>query len=194
MVSIEVILLTGSLITGLNTTGIFSTDKGNKEEALKTLRILARMSDNKVSLDEVDLKYEERKLSYLEQITYFVPHPTMMKETLLGMSVWFVVALLFYSYQFGWGKMGTELHSIYIVANVGDALSTVIAVPLCRLLGRRKSLLFSLMCVVTMNAVASLDASFTDDWNLEHDASMLGSVGAGTAFALIYLFICTRGS
>ena len=166
----------------------FSLIKGKKDEAFNTLKVLAKMSDNEVSLDKVDLVYEERNQSYLEQIKDFRQHPNMRRETLLGMSVWFMVALFFYSYQFGWSKMGTELHSIYFFAAVGEAISFIIAVPLCKVLGRRKSLIFSFMSVVVMNAVASLDVKFTDDWSLEHLASMLGSIGAGTAFVLMYLY------
>ena len=146
------------------------------------------MSDNKVPLDKVELLYEERKQSYLEQIKDFRQHPNMRRETLLGMSVWFMVALFFYSYQFGWSKMGTELHGIYFFAALGEAIAFVIAVPLCRVLGRKKSLIFSFMSVVVMNAVAALDVRFSEDWSLEHLASMLGSIGAGTAFVLVYLY------
>ena len=166
----------------------FSLVKGRKEEALKTLQVLAKLSGNKVSFDKVDLVYEERKQSFLKQIKDFIPHPNMTRETLLGMSVWFMASLVSYSYQFGWSKIGNDLHSIYCFAALGEGLSFVISVPFCRLFGRKKAILFFFMSVIVMNAVASLDVKFNDDWSLEHLASMLGSIGAAAAFVLMYLY------
>ena len=165
----------------------FSLIQGNKEEALKTLEKMAKLSGNEVSFDKVDLIYEERKQSYLEQIKDFKPHPTMRKETLLLISVWFIVALVSYSYQFGWSKIGNELHSIYLFVVLGKAIAFVSTVPICRLFGRRKALLFTFLWVIVMNAIASLDVKFNDDWSLEHLASMLGSIGTTVAFMLTYL-------
>ena len=167
----------------------FSLIKGRKEEAMETLKVLAEMSNNKIALDKIDLVFEKRDQSYLEQIKDFRSHPHMRRETLLGMSVWFTVALITISYQFGWSKIGAglELHSIYLIAAMGNSISYIVAVPLCRLLGRKKSLLFSLAWVIIMNGVASLDVKFSADWALEHVASIMGSMGASTAFVLAYL-------
>ena len=165
----------------------FSLIKGRKEEALKTLEILALASNNDVCLEKIDLVYEERKQSYLEQIKDFRSHPNMTRETLLGMGVWLIVSLVDYSYQFGWSKIGNDLHSIHLFVALGTAISGVIAVPLCRFLSRKKAILFIFVWVIVMNGIASLDVKFSSDWSLEHLASMLGSIGITTEFLLIYL-------
>jgi MFS family permease len=166
----------------------FSLLKGRNEEAKKTLRLLAQMSDNKVSFDKIDLVYEEKNQSYFEQMKDFKGHPKMLKETLLGMCAWFIVALVSFSYQFGWSKFGNDLHSIYSFAAFGEGLSFIIAMLCCRLLGRKKATLFFFLSVIAMNAVAMLDVKFDNNWSLEQLVSMIGNIGAGAAFVMMYLF------
>ena len=166
----------------------FSLLKGKEEESKKTLKVLARLSGTNVSLDKVDLVYEEKDQSYVEQIKDFKSHPTMLKETLTGMIIWFIVSLIFYSYQYGWSKMGHGLHSIYSFSALGEAISFVIPVPCCRLLGRKKATIFFFGLIVVMNGLAMLNVKLADEWNLEHLASLIGSIGGGAAYNLMFLY------
>ena len=168
----------------------FSLIKGKKEEAMKTLQVLAQLSGSKVSLDTIDLIYEERNQSYLKQIKDFKPriHPTMLKETLLGMVVWFMVSLISYSYQFGWSKIGNDLHSIYFFAALGDGIAYSTSVLGCRLLGRKKATFFYFGVVILMNLLAMLDVRFTATWSLEHLVSIIGNIATSSAFVMMYLY------
>lgn len=162
--------------------------KGKEEEAKKTLERLARLCNNKISFARTGLAYEKRDQSYRGQIRDFKIHPTMLKETLLGMSIWFMVALVSYSYQFGWSKIGKDLYSIYCFASLGEAISFIVYWPCCKWLGRRKATMFFFMLIIAMNALAMFNIKFTEVWSLEHVASMIGSIGAGAAFTMIYLY------
>ena len=168
----------------------FSLIKGKKEEAMKTLQVLAQLSGSKISLDTIDLIYEERNQSYLKQIKDFKPrtHPTMLKETLLGMVVWFMVSLISYSYQFGWSKIGNDLHSIYFFAALGDGVAYSTSVLGCRLLGRKKATFFYFGVVILMNLLAMLDVRFTATWSLEHLVSIIGNIATSSAFVMMYLY------
>ena len=164
--------------------------KGKIGEVKKTLRLLARLCNKKISFEYTDFLYEkrERDQSYWEQIKDFKTHPIMLKETLLGMSVWFMVALVSYSYQFGWSKIGKDLYSIYCFASLGEAIAFIVYWPCCKWLGRRKGTMFFFLLIIAMNALAMLNIKFTEMWSLEHIASMIGSIGAGAAFTMIYLY------
>ena len=168
----------------------FTLMKGKIGEVKKTLRLLATLCNNKISFENSDFLYEkrERDQSYREQIKDFKTHPIMLKETLLGMSVWFMVALVSYSYQFGWSKIGKDLYSIYCFASLGEAIAFIVYWPCCKWLGRRKGTMFFFLLIIVMNALAMLNIKFTEMWSLEHIASMIGSIGAGAAFTMIYLY------
>ena len=166
----------------------FSLLKGREEEAKKTLRLLAEMNGSKASFENVDLVYEKRNQFYLQQVKDFKYHPTMLKETVIGMIAWFTVGLVSYSYQFGWSKMGNDLHSIYFFSALGEGISYVICVPCCQYLGRKRATLFFFALVIVMNAIASLDIKFSHDWSLETLASIFGSMGSAAAFVMMYLY------
>ncbi|KAL5247006.1 hypothetical protein ACHWQZ_G019017 [Mnemiopsis leidyi] len=74
-----------------------------KEEAIKTLLVLAQLSGSMASLDTIDLVYEERN---------------QLKETLLGMVVWFMISLISYSYQFEWSKIVVIVMNILAMLDV----------------------------------------------------------------------------
>ena len=161
-----------------------------KVEAIKTLLVLAQLIGSGASLDTIDLVYEERNQSYLKQIKDFKPnvHPTMLKETLLGMVVWFMVSLISYSYQFGWSKIGNDLHSIYFFAAFGDGVAYSTSVLGCKLLGRKKATFFYFGVVIVMNLLAMLDVRFTATWSLEHLVSIIGNIATSSAFVMMYLY------
>ena len=104
------------------------------------------------------------------------------------MIAWFTVGLVSYSYQFGWSKMGNDLHSIYFFSALGEGISYVICVPCCQYLGRKRATLFFFALVIVMNAIASLDIKFSHDWSLETLASIFGSMGSAAAFVMMYLY------
>lgn len=161
--------------------------KGEKEAAVRSLKTLAMICDSDVDIDSIDIAYETRAQSYLEQIKDFSKYPLMLKQTLLGSTVWFLVALLFYSYMFGWAKIGGDLYSSYVFAAIGETLGYLVSAPVCRLLGRKRGIICCFGAAVVCDLAAMIDWDISAEWSLEHVISIIGSICVAAAFALIYL-------
>ena len=61
---------------------------GREREAKETLEKYSLLCNNHISLDSIELIYEERVQSFLEQVKDFAKYPLMLKETLLCMVCW----------------------------------------------------------------------------------------------------------
>jgi len=162
--------------------------KGKEEEAKKTLAMMARISGSGVSLDNINLVYDERKLNPFEQVKDFWAYPTMLKETLLGMWCWTMVSTIVYAYEFGWDKLGNDLYSSYAFFICGDVLANLNVLVICRYVGRKKATIFYFTMVLIFNCIAMIDAPFNDEYDLQFLASILGSICAGSAFIMMYLY------
>jgi len=162
--------------------------KGREEEAKKTLATWARVSRSGVSLDNIHLVYDERKQNPLEQVKDFRAYPTMLKETLLGMFGWTMVSTIVYAYEFGWDKLGNDLYSSYAFFICGDVCANLNVLVMVRYVGRKKATIFYFIMVLVFNCIAMIDAPFNDEYDLSFLASILGSICAGSAFIMMYLY------
>ena len=168
----------------------FSLVRGREEEAKRTLEAFSRICNNETSLATVNLAYISRVQNYWEQIKDFKKYPTMLKETLLCMLTWFVVANLFYGFSFGWGKISDNLYVSYLFAALGKVLAFSLTIPACRVMGRKKTMLFFLICGILSNFLAMPDVQINDKWTLEFVACLMGSIAISAAFAVIYIYTC----
>jgi len=162
--------------------------KGKEDEAKKTLMTMARISGSGVSLDNIHLVYDERVQNPLEQAKDFWKYPTMLKETLIGMWCWTMVSTIVYAYEFGWDKLGNDLYSSYAFFIIGDVIANLNVLVVCRYVGRKKATITYFTGVLIFNCIAMLDVPFNDDYDLQFVASILGSICAGSAFIMMYLF------
>ena len=175
-------------ITPLPESPRFHLVRGMESEAKRTLVSLSKISGFHLNSDTLKLIYEERAQDYWVQIKDFKKYPTMLRRSLLSMLAWFLVSIVTYAYLFGWGKIGSDIYSSYLFGAIGGGLGYALAIPACRILGRKRATLFFFATVVLMNGLAMLDVDLSDTWNIEHVGSLLGSVGIYAAFSILYLY------
>ena len=112
----------------------------------------------------------------------------MLKETLLCMFSWLIVALIFYGFTFGWSKIGKDLYTNYLFDSVGKGTSFALTIPACYYLGRQRALLLFLGTGILANCLAMPDVMFSESWSLEHVACLIGMMALAGAFGTIYLY------
>jgi len=168
----------------------FALVRGREEEAKRILQSFSKVCNNEEALDmdRVELVYTVRKQSYLEQIRDFKKYPTLRKQTLLCILCWFSVAFLFYGFDFGWGKISSNLYTSYLFAALGKVFSFSITIPVCHCLGRKRSVQFFLVCGILFFFLAMPDLQITDEWSLEFAACLAGSIVTSSAYAVNYLY------
>ena len=175
-------------ITPLPESPRFHLVRGMESEAKGTLVTVSKISGVHLNYDTLKLIYEDRVQNYWVQIKDFKKYPTMLKISLLCMSGWFLVSMITYAYVYGWSKIGSDIYTSYLFGALGGGIGYVLAVPTCRILGRKRATLFFFAMVVVMNAVAMLDVQLSDTWNIEFVASLLGNVAILAAFSMLYLY------
>ena len=167
----------------------FSLIQGKREEAKKTLKRLASISNSNVDVDSLDLMFEKRKeYNYFEQLKDLKKYPNMLKQTLQGLWVWFTVALIAYSSNYGWSKLGSDLYATYCFSALSEAIAYSTSVFVCGLLGRKKSIIFYLVMMILMNFLAMVDVQFSSAWSLELVAGLVGYVATSAALNMLWLF------
>ena len=166
----------------------FALVRGREDEAKKTLESFSRLCNNEISMDTVRLTYKERAQNYWEQIKDFKTYPTFRKETLLGIVCWFIVAVLFYGFSFGWVRISSDLYTGHLAAAISKLVGYTSAIPGCNLLGRKKCMLTVLAIGLFSNLLAMPDVKISEDWTLEYVASLIGNLTCSAAFGVIYLY------
>ncbi|XP_063675281.1 organic cation/carnitine transporter 2-like [Bolinopsis microptera] len=166
----------------------FHLVRGMEKEAKENIISFFQITRNEFSFDSINLVYEERAQNYLEQLSDFKKYPCLLKRALLCMACWFLVSLITYAYTVGWSKIGSDLFTSYLFAALGDAFGYVSAIPICRLLGRKRATICLFGGIAVMNFFAMLNVDITDTWTIEQIASLLGSVATSGTFSMVYLY------
>ena len=166
----------------------FSLIRGRNKEAKKTLESYSKVCGNETSFKDINLIYEERVQNYWQQLKDFVKFPTMLKETILSLINWFIVAALFYGFSFGWSKLTPVLYTSYLVVACSNFIAFSITIPACKWLGSRKrALQLFLFIGILSNFLAMPDVQISESWTLEFIACLIGSIAVSASFALLYL-------
>ena len=166
----------------------FTLVRGREEEAKRTLESFSQLCNNKKSMDTVDLTYKKRVQNYFEQVKDFKTYPTLRKETLLGIISWFIVAVLFYGFSFGWVRISSDLYTGHLAAAISKLVGYSSAIPACNWIGRKKTMLTILTVGLLSNFLAMPDVQITDYWTLEYVACLIGNLSCSAAFGVIYLY------
>ena len=166
----------------------FALVRGREEEAKKTLESFSRLCNNETSMETIKLTYKKRVQNYFQQVKDFKTYPTLRKETILGMICWFIVAVLFYGFSFGWNNISTEFYSGHMIAATGKFIGFAAAIPACNVFGRKRAILVILAIGLVSNLLAMPDVQLSQGWTLEYVACLIGNLSCSTAFGIIYLY------
>ena len=166
----------------------FALVRGREDEAKKTLESFSRLCDNKISMDAVSLTYKERVQNFLQQLKDFKDYPTLRKETFLGMVGWFIVAVLFYGFSFGWVRISSDMYLGHLAASLSKFIGFSAPIPLCNWIGRKKCMMVILTIGFLSNILAMPDVQINEFWTLEFVACLIGKLCCSGAFGVIYLY------
>ncbi|KAL5260357.1 hypothetical protein ACHWQZ_G010473 [Mnemiopsis leidyi] len=168
----------------------FALVRGREDDAKKILKAFSRVCNNEEALDmeRVELSYTTKVQNFADQFKDFIKYPTLRKQTLLCFLCWFTVAFLFYGFDFGWGKISSNLYTSYLFAALGKVFSFIITIPAGYLLGRKKSVQFFLVLGVISFLLAMPNLNISENWTLEFAACLVGSIVTSSAYAINYLY------
>ena len=127
----------------------------------------------------------------LQQLKDFYNYPILLLETGLQMLFWFVVAMCYYGFNFGWGSIIPDRYAGYLLAMVGELIAYVGLVPLVSFLGRRRAMIVLFVQAAAVFLIAIPDIPLTSDpdgWSLESLAGLVGFVLVSAAYSLAYLY------
>ena len=170
----------------------FHLIRGMDKEAKKTLELLSRIAGNYISMDNITLIPTARPQNFFGQIKDFKIYPTMLKETLITMFTWFLISAVAHSYHFSWSKIGSNIYASYALAAMGETIILLSTVPICKLLGRKKTAIFYLTCTIVCNLVAMINVKIYKEWTLEFVASVVGSMSINGVYNMMYLMTIER--
>ena len=173
----------------------FHLIRGMEKEAKSTLQSFSRITESKsgqFDLSKINLVYEIRVQNFFQQVKDFKDYPIMLKETLIAMYSWFMLACVSYGYSFGWSKIGHNIYTSCTFDAIGQSIVFVSAVPICTVLGRKNTILFFLLGSMTCNLIAMINYRISEQWTVELIASMVGAMSTNGAFLMMYLFIIER--
>ncbi|KAL5260356.1 hypothetical protein ACHWQZ_G010472 [Mnemiopsis leidyi] len=166
----------------------FALVRGLEPEAKDILEAFSRICSNEISMNTIQLDYTTRVQNFFEQLKDFKKFPTLRRNTLLCMLSWFTVATLFYGFDFGWGKLSSNLYQSYLFAALGKVVAIVLTIPACHWLGRKNAVLLFLVSAILFFLMAMPDLKLANDWTLEFAACLVGSMAITSAYAINYLY------
>ncbi|KAL5268112.1 hypothetical protein ACHWQZ_G002089 [Mnemiopsis leidyi] len=163
--------------------------------AKKTFEALAKYTTAELDLDNTEIvdvgKAEERDQSLKQQLRELIMYPSLLVETLLLMFLWFFIAMFFYGYNFGWGKLLPDRYLGYLMAGFGEVLAACLSVPVIHFLGRRRaSMIYHVLAaLIFLLLIPDVDLpGLGENWKLESVFSLFGITFVSGCFSVIYLW------
>ena len=168
--------------------------KNNEDAAKKSFKFLFSLTSIKLDFDRLIIadsnKTKERHQSSIQQMKDLYHYPTLFLETALQMFLWFVSAMCYYGFNFGWGSIIPNMYLGYLMSMIGSLMAYVGMVPLIDFIGRRRALIFVYLgaacCYICAIPEFNLDAG--GRWSLESIASLVGIVFISASFSGMYLW------
>ena len=166
----------------------------NIDGAKESLKFLASLNNIDLDLDNIVItdadKTKERQQTFLRQIKDMITYPMLSIETCLQMFLWFITAMSYYGFQFGWGSIIQDMYIGYLMAMVGEIIAYIALVPLVAWIGRRRTMiiLYGGAACCYLLAIPNVDLDAAGDWTLESVACLVGVVFVSATFSGIYLW------
>ena len=162
------------------------------KNAKKSFEALAKLTTANLDLENIEIvdvgKTEERDQSIKQQLQELFIYPSLLKETLLVMVLWFFIAMFFYGFNFGWGKIVPDRYIGYIMSGVGTIIAALLAVPLIHFVGRRRAAMICHGLAALVCLLAIPEVPLGSGWTLESVFSLVGITLVSGCFSVIYLW------
>jgi MFS family permease len=164
----------------------------DKESAKRSFEALAALTRVKLDLEKTEIvdasKTKEREQTLKKQFKELRKYPSVLKEILLVMILWFFIAMFFYGFNFGWGKILPNKYLAYLMAGVGEVLAATLSVPLIHRVGRRRALMICHIGASLVFLIAIPEVELVKGWTLESVCCLVGVTFVSGCFTIIYLW------
>ena len=162
------------------------------KKAKLSLQKLAAMTSEENNINSVNLEDEmvtgRQTQGIMQQLSEFVRYPIMFYELLVQMFIWFVCAMSFYGFNFGWSAILPDIYISYVLAAVGEIIAYVTSVSIIQALGRRRGMVVFLGGAIASYVLAVIDYDIGGGYTVESVSCLVGLVFVSAAFAGIYLY------
>nr|XP_022288014.1 organic cation transporter protein-like isoform X1 [Crassostrea virginica] len=163
--------------------------KGREQEAEDILRHAAKVNDK--TLPEKLFDYEDSfENDRCVPIWKLCVTPTLLVRSVIIFFNWMVVSMLFFGLSLNVGNLGGDIYINFFLSSLAEVVGYSAPLVALRCLGRKPVYVTSLLlggaaCILTIFPV--LYGNSSAQWSVV-GLSVIGKVGASTAFATIYLF------
>ena len=166
--------------------------KNDVKSAKKSFKALAALTTANLNLDKTDIidagKAGERQQNMKQQFMDLIKYPSVLKETLLLMFLWFFIAMFFYGFNFGWAKIVPNTYLGYLFGGLGEFISACITVPVIHKLGRRRAMMIFHSGAALVFLIAIPEVEIGNGWTLEGVCCLVCVTFISTSFQGIYLW------
>ena len=168
--------------------------KGDKESAKSSIEALAALTKTRFDLNSVELedlnKTDDRKQSFWQQLVDLFSYPSLLLETLIQVSLWFVIHICYYGINFGWSSIISNIYLGYAMSGLGQFVGSSTVFFLIARVGRRRAMMLMFVGLATflLLAIPDLKLGKDTDWTLESASSLIGVIFASGSASGIWLW------
>ena len=162
------------------------------KKAELSLQKLAAMTSEENNINSVNLEDEivrdRQTQGIMQQFKELTSYPIMFFELLVQMFIWFVCALSFFGFNFGWSAILPDIYISYVLAAVGEIIAYVTSVSIIQALGRRRGMIVFLGGAIASYVLAVIDYDIGNGYTVESVSCLVGLIFVSAAFAGIFFY------
>ena len=155
----------------------FQLIKGKEKDARSTFKKISRIFKTEEVSEKAEIVFKDYDQSHVEQVKDFNKYPLMLKNTLLLMVCWMVIACLSYGLLFSWGKLGTDIYTSILFSTLGSfgAKASGMTYFMIHFFGRKKAVIvnFAAICLLFLACIPSYGVYITKTWTLDNVVCLL---------------------
>ena len=166
----------------------------NIDGAKESLKFLASLNNMDLDLNNIMItdadKTKERQQTFLQQMRDMIAYPMLFIETCLQMLLWFITAMSYFGFNFGWGSIIPDRYICYLMVMVGEIIAYFGLVSLVAWIGRRRTMILMYVgatCCYLL-AILNVDLNAAGSWTLESVACLVGIVFVSATFSGNFLW------
>ena len=167
--------------------------KNDKKAAKRSIKALAALTNVEFDIEKIDLvdlgRAQQRQQTLKQQLIDLCSYSSLLLETLIVMFIWFVIAMSYYGFNFGWGQIVPNRYLGFLLVTVGQLIGYSTTVPLIGRAGRRRAMMILLIGAVVSYLIAIPDVKIgSGGWTLESICCLVGVMFVAASFCGIYLW------
>ncbi|XP_063675847.1 solute carrier family 22 member 15-like [Bolinopsis microptera] len=166
--------------------------KNDVNAAKKVFKTLAKLNSIDLDLENIQIidvgKAKDRNHNFKQQLTEFIRYPSLRLETIILMALWPSVAMFYCGFSFGWREILPDIYSGYIMAGVGEAISSLTCVSFTGWLGRRRAMVVMFLGAALTYLIAIPNVEFGSGWTMESVSCLIGVIFVTGAYAGLFLW------